>query len=56
MVTGTHIQFEMPAGSYTEGMFEGTVSSKGLEGTFSYKAGAKEHLTLPRTGSYWDKH
>jgi hypothetical protein len=55
-VTGTHIQFEMPAGSDTEGTFEGTVSAKGLEGTFSYKGGSKEHLTLPRSASYWDKH
>jgi hypothetical protein len=55
-VTGNRIRFELPPGFQPEGVFEGVVTSKGLEGTFSYKGGAQEHLTLPRKQSYWDRH
>ena len=53
--TGTHFHFEMPAGFDPEGAFDGTVSAKGLDGTFTHKGDDPEHLFLPRARGYWDK-
>ena len=54
VATGTHVHFEMPAGFKIQGTFDGTVSSQGLEGTFSNSRGVQKHLVLPRTRSYWE--
>jgi hypothetical protein len=53
--TGTHLHFEMPAGFDPEGTFDGTVSARGLDGTFTRKGGYRQHVALPRTVGYWDK-
>lgn len=53
--TGTQLHFEIPAGFEYEGRFDGTVSAKGLDGTFTYKGSRPEHLVLPRTLGYWDR-
>jgi hypothetical protein len=54
-VADAHVHFELPVGSQTEGVFDGTVSAKNLEGTFRYKNGARDHLILLRIQSYWDR-
>ncbi len=53
---GARLHFDLPSGYQPEGVFEGLVSNKGIDGTFSYEGGAQEHLVLPRTQSYWDRH
>ncbi|MFT5591034.1 MAG: hypothetical protein ACI9ZF_003229 [Bradyrhizobium sp.] len=56
IVEGSRLRFDLPSGFQPEGVFEGQVSKKGIDGSFLYKGGAYEHLVLPRTQSYWDKH
>jgi hypothetical protein len=55
-VAGGRVHFEMPRGSNPEGVFDGTVSPAGLEGTFTYAGGATVRVKLARTASYWDRH
>jgi hypothetical protein len=49
------IHFDMPARSEYEGHFDGIVTKQALKGTFVYKGGAKEVVSLPRKPSYWDR-
>src|SRR5262249_55033509 len=52
---GNKIHFDLPAGSDSEGRFDGVVTRQALKGVFVYKSGAKETLNLPRKPSYWDR-
>jgi hypothetical protein len=56
LAEGARVRFDLPAGFQYAGVFEGLVSKKGIDGSFSYEGGAHEHLVLPRTQSYWDRH
>ncbi len=53
---GARLRFDLPSGFQPDGAFEGLVSKKGIDGTLLHKGGTPEHLVLPRTQSYWDRH
>ena len=55
MESGGRIHFELPIESGFEGNFDGVLLKRALRGTFVFKTGAKEEVSLPRRPSYWDR-
>jgi len=48
------VSFTLPEKSGLPGAFDGTITSKGLEGVLRHREGHEEELDLPRRASYWD--